>query len=180
MATKVMFDVDGVLADFVGGYRRLQEKLGQKPTSGTRWDDYWDKAVWSYIKQSPSFWYELPLLATEEEMAAINDLQDQADVYFVTAKPGFNAHQQTCRWLEKHGIYRPTVILSQHKAEIAKALEAHYSIEDKAGNAIMIAYHAPKCRSYLLDNEYNRFDHNVIGKRVVRVGTVGEFVREIE
>jgi FMN phosphatase YigB (HAD superfamily) len=182
----VMFDIDGVLADFYAGYRALQTSLGKTPTTSTRWDDYWDPDVWRAIKTSPTFWQYLPRLAGVD-FERINRLQAEATVYFCTSRPGTHVARQTKAWLVASGIQTPSLIVSDKKGEVAKGINADYSLEDKAGNALYIAYHARGCKSYLLDGDgtrmdrcYNRFDHSVLGRSVVRVATVEAFLEEIE
>jgi hypothetical protein len=184
----IMFDMDGVLVDFIGGYRDIQVAQGNQPTMTKVWDDYWDKDVWRAIKSSPIFWQSLYTLVHPVCFTRINSLQATADVYFVTFREGVEVKRQTEAWLRRHGIDSPTVIVSAQKGEIAKGLNADYSIEDKAGNAVYIAYHARGCKSYLLDGDgsgdsrpcFNRFDHSVLGKHVRRVRTVDEFLDEVE
>jgi uncharacterized HAD superfamily protein len=182
----VMFDLDGVLADFYSGYRSVQERMGKTVTTSTVWDDYWDKDVWQEIKNS-QFWATLHPLVNEDTFKRINGLNAYADVYFVTSRGGVNVKSQTSAWLQQHGIDSPSVIISSQKGEVAKAINADYSIEDKAGNACYIAYHAPRCRSYLLDGDgirqdrcNNRFESAVLGRSVKRVENVEGYLQEIE
>lgn len=183
----VMFDLDGVLVNFLGGYRRLQEQMGKPVTMSATWDDYLDKDVWREIKASPVFWSALGPLITEVDLVRIDRLQASRAVYFSSSRAGLNVANQTKSWLMAQGISRPTVIISRNKGEVAKAINADFSIEDKAGNAVYIAYHAPRCRSFLLDGDgistdrcYNRFDSTVMGRRVERITSVTEYLEEIE
>lgn len=177
----VQFDVDGVLADFIGGFCRVYARehgcAFPIPYEVIRWDDLWNEEVWAHIKGSDSFWRELPSLATQTELERIARLAyDWDTVYFVTNRPGRFVHFQTVRWLEKRSIFRPTVIVTAKKAEFAVAAGVDYAIDDKAGNAVAIQYIAPKTKSYLLDAPYNRFDHAVLGSKVIRVKAVSEFL----
>jgi len=185
----VIFDVDGVLADFLSSYTALAKRLYGVPhlttTTYRRWDedgltepqrDY----VWEQIIKSPSWWVNLaPLVGpdTFRRICLVNTLQP---VYFVTSRPGFAVHTQTTAWLRNHGIFEPHVIVSSKKAEIASAVDAGWAIDDKAGNALAIAYMSPGTDIYLLDRLYNRFDHSVAGRRVTRVATVEEFLDRVE
>lgn len=174
-----MFDIDGVLADFLNAYRTLQLTLGKARTYEPRWDAYWDEDVWAQIKNSDDFWARVPLLANAHEMSRINDLCYAADVYFVTNRPGRNVKFQTERWLRMKGIGSPTVVISAKKGEVAAAVRADVAIDDKAGNAVFTAYHSPRTRSFLLDAVYNQFDHGVLGSTVIRVKTVDAFLDEV-
>lgn len=175
----VMFDVDGVLADFYTAYRNVQTLLGQNPCDSTRWDDYWDEAVWHHIRNSPDFFRRAPALVDADTFRRINDLTYAADVYFVTARLGDTAKSQTDTWLRMKGITSPTVIRSGRKAEVARALEADYSIEDNVGNAVAVAYLVPRCQSFLLDTKFNRFEHDVLGVKVRRIYSVEEYLDEV-
>jgi uncharacterized HAD superfamily protein len=177
-----MFDIDGVLADFQAGYHRIEHMRGLPQTEVKVWDDLWNKEVWAEIRNSETFWWNLPprqeFLEDRSLFSDISTMRSRHEVYFVTSRPGVNVRMQTERWLNEQGIYKPTVILSTRKAEIASGIHATHSIEDKAGNAVMIAYANPKCESYILDMVYNQFPHDVIGKRVKRVQTVRQFVED--
>jgi phosphoglycolate phosphatase-like HAD superfamily hydrolase len=175
----VMFDVDGVLADFLHGYRSVQELLGRTPTTEPRWDAYLDEQVWKFIKDSSTFWQHLPSLVHRTTALRIDSLHRDADVYFVTNRVGRGPKQQTETWLRHLGIFDPTVILSGRKGEMAAALGADFSIDDKAGNAVFMSYHSPKTKSYLLDAPYNQINHDVIGGTVRRVKSVDEFLNEV-
>ena len=180
----VMFDVDGVLAWFTEAFRAAYERVHQrkfeKPTEEIRWDDLWDAKVWEFIKSSPVWWALLKPIPERRVFKLINALQNTHDVYFVTARPGLSVKQQTESWLRLHGIEDPTVILSSKKGEMAKALSADWSIEDKAGNAVYIAYQSSGTKSFLVDRPYNQFDHEMLGSKVRRIKEIEEFLTAIE
>lgn len=174
-----MFDIDGVLASFLDAYRQVEVTFGQTPTTEARWDAYWKTDVWAYIKRSEEFWLKVPPLATPEEFARIYDLSFENDLYFVTNRPGKAVKWQTERWLEMRGVRNPTVIISGKKGEMARALGAHFSIDDKAPNAVFTQYWSPETKSFLLDAPYNQFDPGVMGSKVIRVKTVNDFLDEV-
>lgn len=75
----------------------------------------------------------------------------------------------------------PTVLISTRKADAANALGADYTIDDKAGNVLAVYYQSPANRRvYIRDHQFNRFDFEVMGKRLRRVKTVTEFLDDIE
>jgi len=185
---KVIFDVDGVLANFSKGFHELTKKMYPKweplypPNEAPFWDDYCaplepnkESEVWNAIKKSPSFWKMLEPLATDEEFGCIERLSYQCEVYFATHRVGTAVKEQTEIWLQRQGILRNTVIVTPLKGQVADAIKATHLIDDKAGNAIYTAYHSPSTKSYILDKPYNRFDHRIVGRRVIRVGNVAEF-----
>lgn len=198
----VMFDVDGVLADFLGGFSALAKTLDPNvplltyeeadPSRGVYQQERWDfdpklyppelvNQVWKLIKASDSaFWLTLEPLQHQDVYDWIADMVYERNVYFVTNRPGYLAKPHTEEWLRARGIYNPTVIVSSLKGEVAKSLEADYSIEDKAGNAVMIKYWSPKTHSYLLDWPYNRFNQDILGSKVRRVDGIGQFLDDVE
>lgn len=176
----IMFDMDGVLVDFLKAYRLQQRGLGLEPTMSDNWDDYNNARTWAAIRVSDTFWLEAEATVARDAFQRIDRLQRRNDVYFVTSRPGVDVKYQTEQWLKARGIDGPTVILSTRKAEIAKGLGADWSIEDKPGNAAMIAYWSPATSSYLLDAPYNRFPHHVIGRKVIRIDSVGAYLDAIE
>ncbi len=175
----VMFDVDGVLANFGKGYDALCRKLNKQPPGpDAPWDAKWDDDVWREIKTSHTWWTELPAIPDSNAFFRIAILK--GEIYFVTARPGIDVKRQTERWLMCRGIENPTVILSGKKGEIAAALGVDFSIEDKAGNAVYISYQSPATMSYLVDRPYNQFNPDMLGRKVVRIKEVEEFLTAIE
>lgn len=150
----VMFDMDGVLADFYTGYRGLQHQLGKEMTFDKVWEAYLDNAVWAEIERSHSFWWELPATVEMQRKGwlwrEMNSINRVLDVYYVTARHGTNVRHQTIGWLVRHGIEEPQVICSPEKASIARVIGAGWSIEDWPKNVTAIEPHA---LSYLYDPE---------------------------
>src|SRR2546425_1059663 len=104
----ILFDIDGVLADFILGYTKLGVKMGFLNRSwSTLSQRTWDMpeipkaqqdAMWEKIKQDSWFWTELEPLVDKDVFADIQDLRSTASVYFVTSRPGALAKQQTEMW----------------------------------------------------------------------------------
>jgi hypothetical protein len=197
MKTAVQFDVDGVLADFCRGFTRFARTVldgsyavpdvgdMERTTYGTvdLLGKHADACVWDALLTSPDFWSELPEApgVWPGTWRAINGLQHSRDVYFVTNRVGRRPRTQTIHWLERHGVVNPTVVVTDRKGEFASAARVGYSLEDKAGNALYVAYHCGDAvTSCLLDRPYNRFDHRVVGQKVRRVDAVQEFLDLIE
>ena len=193
MNRPILFDVDGVLADFVIAYLTLLrdcvpgcEDIEPYHTGLQKvWDFSIDKnyihAGWVIVKNSNTFWMTLPPLVSPGTFARINALTKKREVYFVTSRSGgHKAQEQTRRWLTEHGVEHPTVIVSKNKGQFARAVDAAALIDDKAGNAVYVAYESPSTTAYLLNRQYNRFDHSVLGSKVRRIRAVDEFLDEIE
>jgi len=175
----VQFDVDGVLADFDAGYRRVYEEVhGDKivrDPSTWRWNDSKDNATWDAIRSLPLFWQGLPSLVDLDTLARIATLASEYPVYFITHRHGVKLKQQTESWLYSYGVKNPTVVVSGRKEEAAKANGASHAIDDKAGNAYVVSL-LPGVKSYLLDAPYNQMDHSVIGGSVRRIDSVRHFL----
>jgi len=175
----VMFDVDGVLADFLTAYRAQEQKFGMKVTFEPRWNAYWNDEVWAAIKTIPDWWIKVPAIPDMPTFLRIADLTYAHDLYFVTNRTGVDVKTQTERWLRMRGVLQPTVIISKKKGEMAAAIGADFAIDDKAGNALYTAWHSPKTKSFILDAPWNQFDHDVAGGGVTRVKTVDQFLDEV-
>lgn len=190
MKKPVQFDIDGVLADFIAGFTTLAHEYFGTPILSDRTNLKYgtnhivgadnSARVWKMIVDGTDFWWRLPAHADRPTFIRINNLQDERDVYFVTNRPGRWAKWQTESWLLAHGIWNPTVIVTDLKALPAQATGAGYAIEDKPGNAVMISYVNRAIRSFLIDLPYNRINHDMIGGRVERVNTLSEFLDIVE
>jgi 5'(3')-deoxyribonucleotidase len=190
----VMFDVDGVLAEFIGGFTaRAARIFPGVPITYGRDQPSWNgfpgmtkpmiSATWDSIRNDPAFWFDLSSLTTYEEEDRIRILCATQDVYFVTARhAGPSAKQQTEMWLQDRiGLQYPTVVLSTKKGEVAKAIGADFCIDDKASNASTVAWLTEdKTKSHLLDRPYNRVDPDFMASSVVRVSSVTEYLNIIE
>ena len=186
----VMFDVDGVLADFVLGFLEVVSKLpgGEHiiPYSTPK-QKAWDfnlrpellRAGWDQVRQMRHFWADLPALVSDDAFRCLARMSRYRDVYFVTNRVGHQAHNQTREWLIAHRIYNPTVVVCGRKGQFANAVNAAAMIDDKAGNAVYVAYESPDTSSFLIDRPYNRFDSAVLGSKVTRVERVEQFIEAV-
>lgn len=190
----IMLDVDGVLADFVLAFTTLGNKMFGAPILHTADQQSWsfqsmglftadqEAAMWRIVRED-NWWQTLCPLVSLDTFARINLLHRTYNVLFVTNRPSdiVPAQLQTKLWLENRGIYKPSVIVSKNKGEIAKAVSAVYSIEDKLENAWMIRWLHPDCQSYLLDRPYNRIASvPAVGANLPRVQTVDEWLDIVE
>lgn len=199
---RIGFDVDGVLADFANAYQRLIIEVSGKnlfhPTDGDRppcwdWPEFrgYDKAtmkeVWGRIKASERWNLDLDELEGCRTLRmCILDMMRWHDIYFVTNRPSKDAKWQTEQWLMLHlGIERPTVLISEDKGPIAKALKLDVYIDDKFENIVDTLKSSQHTRAYLLDKTYNQneqtvvsamFDGCVYARSIVRVPTVGKML----
>lgn len=182
----VMFDVDGVLADFTFAFTK---EAGIEPYGVAEQTDWSIPEVskelfnqtWKTVTTRPWWWARVPSAATKEDLDALRDLTMRPDfqVVFCTNREGTpNAQRQTRYWLGELGI-SGNVVLSKRKGDVAKAIDADYSIEDKPENVACIHWIADSkpCKSYVLDRPYNR-DFKFPSK-VRRVYSVAEFIEDV-
>lgn len=187
---RVVLDVDGVLADFILGFTTLANRMFGSPVYTTLEQKVWDAfdgltdaqhaRVWEAATQSPTFWQELPPIASPAEFARLAAAAPAHDLYFVTSRVGVGVKSQTETWLRRAGVSTPTVILSDAKGEIAKAVRADALLDDKAGNAVFTQYYSRATAVYLMDRPYNQFDPAILGSRIIRVRTLHEFLDRID
>lgn len=188
----VIFDIDGVLADYCEGFTVLARSALANfniPLTPTHVRERWDvvpgmtkemeQTVQDVIRHHPTFWESLETLATETEFQRIEEICGFLPVYFVTGRVGPHVERQTKTWLFRHGIGDPNVIVTHRKGEIAKALDATHMIDDKAGNVVFTQYFSPRTKAFLLDRLYNRFDSSVVGTKVARIATLADYLDAI-
>lgn len=198
MRPVVMFDVDGVLTDWVLGFTTLAAGMFGTPVVRTVEQPTWDfhtsglltraqeEATWAAMKVAPRWWESLEPLVAPQVFWRIVELKRTSEVLFVTnrASDAEPPGQQTSRWLSAHWIDKPSVVVSGKKGEVAKAVGATHSLEDKAENAWMIHWLTEgRAASFLLDRPYNRIHQSLpeIGTgKVIRLGKVEEFLAEVE
>lgn len=177
MKRPVVFDLDEVLVGFRNGYRALAAQLERPvPSLDGMWDDYSDDKLWPAIKESEDFWLNLGPIVSAQVLRSIGLLSCYRPVYLVTARPGRSAFEQTLRWARIFNLGDAQVVVSPYKAEFCKITDAEYMIDDKAGNCVATQYLAGRTHAFLLDRAWNRFPHEILGRHVVRVQTVKEFI----
>ena len=182
----ICIDVDGVLADFVLGFRVLANALYNAPIYTTKEQSKWafedltraqETSIWNKIKLSSTFWTTLIPLATTQELIKLQLLERLENLYFITNRPGYKAKHQTEEWLCTQGFKNPTVIQqpSGEKGEIVKALKATYMIDDKPENIENILMKSPTTRTYILTQLYN-LTHRT---DAIRINTLTEFISDL-
>jgi 5'(3')-deoxyribonucleotidase len=186
------FDLDGVAADFNSAMiNKVIEVTGKdlfppRPFDIPTWDypqhyGYTNEecsAVWSEIKRDDGFWSGLNAYpAAVQILRWLSKLVEygQADVYFVTSRPGTSAKAQTEMWLGARGVDSPTVLISSDKGGVAKALKLDFYVDDKTENCVDVATASPKTKTYMLAQPWN-----VEVPGVPRITSLAAFVSDIQ
>ncbi len=130
MAKTLVFDVDGVLADFCYGFselaiRRFHQPLMAPYSSGGQPDWNWGEypgipihvidSMWAFIQESEIFWRDLLPLVPRGEIKDMKATCQPFDVIYMTARPGDTAKQQTEGWLVDYGFPAGRVIIQTDK-----------------------------------------------------------------
>ena len=189
MSIVIGVDVDGVLADFDTGFKKVVVESSGKDLFGEGWtpndittwnytkDQYGytleeDKAAWESVKASPSFWYDLPPLDGCFDFLQSLSGDFIEDVYFITQRMGRHVKVQTEEWLFTNG-YRdvPTVLISGDKAGCCKSLGITHYIDDKNENCRDVFDAEGTIEIYMLARPWNR---QLLG--ITRLTTLQEFL----
>lgn len=187
----IVFDVDGVLANFTKGFTTIGNRLFGIPIVENDDQLSWNfkesltseqqSVIWNEVKSTLGWWRSLVSLVSYEIFYRINRLTIDNEVYFVTNRFSYRRPpgEQTVSWLMLHGIPNPRVIVSEKKGEICDAIRADFSLEDNWSNALSIHDRAPGCQSFLIERRYNEKDRKVLPEGMTVVKTVTEYLDHI-
>lgn len=180
----VAFDIDGVLADFVGGFSRLAMTMGycDEVMSGDDRDD-WSfpfhvDPVWEKVDTTYTFWEALQPLVDDDDIAAMHALAQEAHVMYVTARSGDlqSTARQTHNWLNEWDFPEGPVFFVPAKSEkegviLPNRYQLIGMLEDKPTILEMLASEGVPVVAR--DWPYNR------SVPVPRVSSVAEFVERL-
>lgn len=187
-------DIDGVLADFNEGYRKVLTTV----TGKDRFNGEVDPPCWSYEKHygyteaevhrawevimaDAGFWERLnPYDYTPALLNRVEDIarEQRAEVYFITSRPGVEVKDQTERWLLRHGYgdwEHPTVLIARGaKGPLAYSLGLTHFVDDRIENIESVLDNSPGTLTRLWGRRYNQ------GTNLVSLTTPEECVRFLE
>lgn len=143
----IMVDIDGVLADFVGGFTTLGNAMfglsvkrnGEQEDwswSGSGWcTSEQENEIWECLKASSTFWRSLKTLSnvSAADLQLVAATHTTQPLIFVTSRPGRTAWRQTVDWLEERGIMEPLVVRTAktlRKPAVCRGLGLMAAIED--------------------------------------------------
>lgn len=183
---RIGFDIDGVLADFctayehevvamAGGVNLFQPWAMNVGPVTWNWPEHYGytkeivSAVWNKIKASNDFWLNLSALPEMDLFAAWHyQMRGNHEMYFVTARPGREVKLQTELWLRQRLSLEYneniTVLISDQKGMICRALNLDMYVDDKAENVQSVMDQSVTTNPYLIDRAYNR--HMNPGRRI--------------
>jgi len=174
MGTPVIgFDIDGVLADFMGPYAELiEDRQGKKISKiAHRYDWFLDHGVTpsehadnvAWWDTHPEWWYNIPSLPGVDSILKTLD-HTNMDVYFLTQRP-LSSKRHTEMWLQERWVECPTVLHTHAKGSIVLSLGITDLIDDRPENCIDV-YHTVcdfdlPCKVSLLAAPYNTVAQDV-------------------
>lgn len=178
-------DVDGILANFIGGARKLLNQLYGKPSDDlvqTTWafeslgiTPEEERNFWKIVDVIPNWWESLERLPDTD---SLHSLTDNHRVIFITNRKdgsGDPIEIQTKRWLQnKYWVRSSNVVISDIKGPVAQGLKLDYFIDDRPKNVYEVAEAAPKCQAFMLNATYN-----VNENYPLRVNTFDDFTKII-
>ena len=143
----VLWDIDGVLADFALGFTELGhslfpkievygnsvQKFWQVAGNSEEWTHERETACWKVIQNSSSFWADFEPLIVAADRLAMEKLARVTDFRYLTARFGVDAKVQTMDWLYNHDLPYPSkVVLTKgmSKAVMARRVKAVAAIDD--------------------------------------------------
>jgi 5'(3')-deoxyribonucleotidase len=187
----IVFDIDGVLADFVAHFTKTAGRVTEKPLPVTctyghiAWDLFPGLSpedvtkTWAYIAHNSSFWTELPSLLSEEDRNQLTSLRSHT-VYFATSRRTPGALSASKEWIYANlGIVQPSVVVTHRKGEFCKVVDANYFIDDKSENVDCAIWMTDgRTKSYVIDRIYNQGAAAPHSSKARRVTTVGAFIEE--
>lgn len=170
---KLMIDIDGVLAKFEDRYVEvLNEVSGRSVKLGNWRPPVWDyegllgftdediAKAWEEIKRpSNRFWYWLePYKYVGKVVEQVNKLTAaaQAEVYFITTRPGDGAFTDSYNWLKMMGFRYPNVIISFDKGPLCKAIGITHAIDDRDKNCLSLKEWVPQAKVTMLAQPWNK------------------------
>ncbi|MDD1678716.1 MAG: hypothetical protein LUO93_05980 [Methanomicrobiales archaeon] len=144
-----VFDVDGVLCDFVTGVRDVMSGHGYTlPEVATSWD--WFESVipadefWKIVKSTEDFWYHLPPYKfTLRDIVALRALEAHHRICFATVRvptAGRPVAVQTEDWIKEHlGIENPLVVTVKDHGVVPHLFLGEAYLNDNLDQTIKVA-----------------------------------------
>jgi hypothetical protein len=120
-----------------------------------------DKAFWATLPPAPGAVRFLDWLWRSVSLANWTATASH-EIYFLTARAGTRAKDQSELWLKNHGFAGmvPTVLMARGgKGRLAKALHLTHFLDDNVDHVRDVKRHVPTCDVCLLSATYNAHAH---------------------
>jgi 5'(3')-deoxyribonucleotidase len=186
---RIGIDVDMVLADFVKGFKIVAQEVVGHELFGepidwhmSNWfaSDRQFEEAWHQHCRIPNF-YRMLVPVPDVYKISWRWFANKHLLYFLTNRPctaGLPIEVQTADWLRNYlYLSHPTVIVSDDKGSLAKALKLDVFIDDKPENLLEVCSANPSTRLYLMDCLHNRSRDMSC---MTRVNCLVDFVKEME
>jgi len=151
---RIGIDLDGVTVNYIHSFSKIMhERYGCKRyySHGELQHFDWSKSFPTHpdkgellskeLFETKDFFFNMPSIPTPEEWEKINAFIEKNEVFFITHRDSFDDEinkdiiDQSVRWLAKHGVKEPNVILicnsdGKTKGDYAKELNLDAHIDD--------------------------------------------------
>lgn len=191
MTKTIVFDLDGVLCNFIGPAVKKGYELAGRPEPEnwvqSCWDDYGGLTkdeiakLWKYIEENPNFWSELPpLFSVTESNDVVWLLHEGCRIYFATNRRFPGAYEATLDWLDMFMGFSQGLVITKRKGEFCRVVDADYYIDDKSENVDCAIWLTDgKTKSYVMDSPTNRGQYAPHSSKAGRVHSISEFLEEV-
>lgn len=131
--------------------------------------------LWNNIigKEEYDFWANIPILEEAKSVDCVR-LTEKNHVYFITNRPDnkydeltgmhpryfFSIQEDTKGWLQDYLGIDASVIVTDDKGSVVKALKLDYFIDDKYKNCKEVYNHSPETSIYMPKRAYNKGNDN--------------------
>ena len=183
----VVFDLDGVLADFVYGFSTIANKLFDYPIIDNSQQQHWNwlvgngyskkeqDKIWRIVDATENWWETLPCLLDSEEKSFMKMISNRFDIIYCTNRQGDTVDSQTFRWLKTHSLPSGHIIVTKDKIKKLKFFKPAIRavIDDRP--SLLEEYHENNYRVFCRSWPYNQD----ISKDIPRVASIREFYAKI-
>lgn len=194
----IMFDLDGVLANFTRGFTRVLHRRYGTPviddTTVDRWN-FWEMPIlglskeevrlgFQEIAEDPTFWRDLDPL----NPSIMNTIDNIENKVFITRRNGKDIHEQCSDWLWNNHISKPNVIVVDYEKSKQNVLPSEQSlvavIDDNYTNCVELSAQFPNAFVAMMTTAHNVYTHNPFlavntGDRRI-VYSVDQYISECE
>lgn len=182
MKPSVVFDIDGVVAEFCWAFTSVAAELGivKRPWSTAEqktWKfDFHVDPVWQEIDRIDCFWTSLAPINLGATLDALYKLDERANIIYATGRQGSSAAAQTVQWLKNWRFPQGLLFMAEPKTDKLPILVPHKHqiigvIDDKPD--VVTALRQNGIPVTVRAWQYNR---HLDGPRV---GSVAEFVEKL-